>query len=64
MNNIKIGNKLVFSLPEGVIRVVGTQPRVLSELKNFSHLSYVCLGYWGFKCTPLISPINFHFTFY
>jgi hypothetical protein len=59
VNNIKIVNKLVFSLSEGVLRVVDTHPRVLSELKNFSHLSYVCLGSWGFNCTSLISPIIF-----
>jgi hypothetical protein len=47
VNNIKIVNKLVFSLPEGVIKVVDTHPRVLSELKNFRHLSYVCLASWG-----------------
>jgi hypothetical protein len=47
VNNIKIVSKLVFSLPEGVLRVVDTHPRVLSELKNFSHLLYVCLGSWG-----------------
>jgi hypothetical protein len=52
VNNIKIGNELVFSLLEGVLRV-------FSELKNFSHLSYVCLGSWGFNCTPLISSIIF-----
>jgi hypothetical protein len=41
VNNIKIVNKLVFSLPEGVLRVVDTHPRVLGELKNFSYLSSV-----------------------
>jgi hypothetical protein len=65
VNNIKIVNKLVFSLPEGVIKVVDTHPRVLSELKNFSHLSYVCLGSWGgFNCSPLISPIISLLPFY
>jgi hypothetical protein len=47
VDNIKIVSKLVFSLSEGVLRVVDTHPRVLSELKNFSHLLYVCLGSWG-----------------
>jgi hypothetical protein len=47
VNNIKIVSKLVFSLPEGVLRVLDTHPRVLSELKNFSPLLYVCLGSWG-----------------
>jgi hypothetical protein len=47
VNNIKTVSKLVFSLPEGVLRVLDTHPRVLSELKNFSHLLYVCLGSWG-----------------
>jgi hypothetical protein len=47
VNNIKTVSKLVFSLPEGVLRVLDTHPRVLSKLKNFSHLLYVCLGSWG-----------------
>jgi hypothetical protein len=47
VNNIKIVSKLVFSLPESVLRFVDTHARVLSELKNFSHLLYVCLGSWG-----------------
>jgi hypothetical protein len=58
VNNIKTVSKLVFSLPEGVLRVFDTHPRVLSELKNFLVISYMfvwALG--GFKCTPLISPI-------
>jgi hypothetical protein len=46
VNNIKTVSKLVFSLPEGVLMVFDTHPRVLSELKNFSHLLYVCLGSW------------------
>jgi hypothetical protein len=37
----------VFSLPEGMLKVLDTHPRVLSELKNFSHLLYVCLGLLG-----------------
>jgi hypothetical protein len=47
VNNIKIVSRLVFSLPEGVLRVVDTHSRVLGELKNLSHLLYVCLGSWG-----------------
>jgi hypothetical protein len=46
VNYIKIVSRQVFSLPEGVLRVVATHTRVLSELKNFCHLLYVCLGSW------------------
>jgi hypothetical protein len=46
VNNINTVGTLGFSLLDGVLRASHTHPRVLSELKNFSHLSYVCLGSW------------------
>jgi hypothetical protein len=52
VNNIKTVNKLVFSSPEGVLRVLDTHPRVLSEFKNFSHLLYVLFG--------LLEDLNAH----
>jgi hypothetical protein len=45
VNNIKTMGKLGFSLSEGVRRVPYTHPRVLSELKAFSHLLYVLFGF-------------------
>jgi hypothetical protein len=45
VNNIKTVGKLGFSLSEGVRRVPYTHPRVLSELKAFSHLLYVLFGF-------------------
>jgi hypothetical protein len=47
VNNIKKVSKPVFFSPEGVLRVLDTHPRVLSELKNFSHLLYVLFGLLG-----------------
>jgi hypothetical protein len=64
VNNIKIVSKLVFSLPEGVLRVVDTHPRVLSELKNFSHHYMFVWDLGGFSFTPLISPIISFLPFY
>jgi hypothetical protein len=52
VNSIKTVSKLVFSLSEGVLRVLDTHPRVLSELKNFSHLLCVLFG--------LLDDLNAH----
>jgi hypothetical protein len=52
VNNIKTMGKLGFSLSEGVRRVPYTLPRVLSELKTFSHLLYVLFG--------LLEDLNVH----
>jgi hypothetical protein len=52
VNSIKTVSKLVFSLSEGVLRVLDTHPRVLSELKNFSHLLCVLFG--------LLEDLNAH----
>jgi hypothetical protein len=62
VNNIKIVSKPVFSLPEGVQWVVDTHPRVSSELKNFCHLLYVCLGSWGIELHTTNFSHNFLFT--
>jgi hypothetical protein len=52
VNNIKTEGKLGFSLSEGVLRVPYTHPRVLSELKTFSHLLCVLFG--------LLEVLNVH----
>jgi hypothetical protein len=52
VNNIKTVGKLGFSLSEGVLRVLYTHLRVLSELKTFSHLLYVLFG--------LLEDLNVH----
>jgi hypothetical protein len=57
VNNIKTVSKLVFSLLEGVLRVLDTHPRVLSDLRILVISFMLVWALGGFKCTLLISPI-------